>query len=82
MPGQQGGRGDEPMGTQPVGEQAGQGGQDRPVGPTQARPGHLTAQHRDLVAKDEDLDVLGCGTAREQREPVGFKKSACAADLR
>jgi hypothetical protein len=30
----------------------------------------VTAEHRDLVAQDEDLDVLGCGTAREQREPA------------
>jgi hypothetical protein len=50
MPGQQRGRGDDPMPTQP----AGQGGQDRTVRPAQARHGYLTAQHRDLVAQDED----------------------------
>ena len=66
MPGQQRGRGDDPMPTQP----AGQGGQDRTVRPAQARHGHLTAQHRDLVAQDEDLGVLGRSTAREQSEPA------------
>ena len=55
VPGQQRGTSDDSMGPQPAGEQAGQGGQDRSVWPTQARPGHLTTQHRDFVTQDEDL---------------------------
>ena len=59
MPGQQGGRGDDSVVMQRAGEQPDQSGQDRSVWPAQARPGHLAAQDRDLVAQDEDLDVLG-----------------------
>jgi hypothetical protein len=58
------------MGPQPAGEQASQGGQDRSVWPTQARPGQLTTQHRDFVTQDEDLDILGGGAAGEQSEPA------------
>ena len=58
------------MGPQPAGEQAGQSGQDRSVRPTQARPGHLTTQHRDFVTQNEDLDILGGGAAGEQSEPA------------
>ena len=47
--------------TQRAGEQPGQSGQDRSVWPAQARPAHLTAQDRHLMAQDEDFDVLGCG---------------------
>ena len=58
------------MGPQLAGEQAGQGGQDRSVWPTQARPGHLTTQHRDFMTQDENLDILGGGAAGEQFEPA------------
>ena len=58
------------MGPQPAGEQAGQGGQDRSAWPTQARPGHLTTQHRYVVTQDEYLDILGGGAAGEQSEPA------------
>jgi hypothetical protein len=30
----------------------------------------LTTQHRDLVAQDQDLDVLGSGAAGEQPQPA------------
>jgi hypothetical protein len=70
MPGQQRGRGDDPMDTQLAREQPGQSGQDRPVRPSQARPGHLAAQYCDFVAQDEDLDVLGSATAGEQSKPA------------
>jgi hypothetical protein len=65
VPGQQRGRTEDSMGPQPAGEQAAQGGYDRSVWPTQARPGHLRRQHRDFVTQDEDLDILG-GAAGEQ----------------
>jgi len=59
VPGQQGGRGDDPVGPQSAGEQPGQGGEDRQVRSGQTSFDHLTAQHRDLVAQDEDLGILG-----------------------
>jgi hypothetical protein len=46
------------MGLQRAGEQTGQGGQDGPVRPGEARPGDLAAQYCHFVAQDEDLDVL------------------------
>jgi hypothetical protein len=55
---------------QVAGEQAGQGGQDRPVWPGQMRPAHLARQHRDLVTQDQDLNVFGRGPAREQPQPA------------
>jgi hypothetical protein len=58
------------MSTQLSGEQPGQNGQDRPVRPSQARPGHLAAQYWDFVAQDEGLDVLGCATAGKQPKPA------------
>jgi hypothetical protein len=70
VPGQQGGRGDDPVPTQRAGEQPGQRGQDRPVRPGRVRPAHLMAQHRDVVTQDEDLDMLGRGCAGEQSEPA------------
>jgi hypothetical protein len=53
------------MVTQRTGQQSAQSGRDRSVWPRQPRLGHLTAQHRDLVAEDKDLDVLGRCTAYE-----------------
>jgi hypothetical protein len=41
------------------GEQRGEGGDQRPVGPGAARPFHLTAQYRDFVAQQQDLGGLG-----------------------
>jgi hypothetical protein len=58
------------MDTQLAREQPGQSGQDRPVRPSQARPGHLAAQYCDFMAQGENLDVLGCATAGEQSEPA------------
>lgn len=70
MPGQQRGGRDDPMQAQLAGEQAGQRGQDRPARPLSRGPVHLTAQHRDFVAHDQDLYVLGDGVAGEQPEPA------------
>ena len=46
-------------------DQAGEQGDERPVGPAEARPPDLAAQHRQLVAQDEYLGVLreGIGPA-------------------
>ncbi len=40
----------------------------RPGLPVKPRPGHLAWQHRDLVAQDEQLGVLGRRTPRQQCE--------------
>jgi hypothetical protein len=69
VPGQQRGLGNNPMQTPPMGEQAGQGGEDRTIRPGGTSSGDLTAQHRDLVAHDEDLDVLGCGPEPQVHDP-------------
>jgi hypothetical protein len=37
--------------------------------PVDPRPGHLTSQHRDLVAQHEQFGVLGRCTSREQCKP-------------
>jgi hypothetical protein len=50
-------------------ESAGQGGQECSVRPGQARS-ELTAKHRDFVAQDQNLDVLGSGAAGEQPKPA------------
>jgi hypothetical protein len=70
VPGQQCAGSDDAVQTQPLGEQAGQGGQDRSIWPGGSRPGHLTAKHRDFVAQDQGLDVLGPSFAGEQPEPA------------
>ena len=70
VPGQQRGRRDDRMGLQRAGQQPGQGGQDGPVRPGEARPGHLAAQYCDFLAQDKDLDVLGRGAAGEELKPA------------
>ncbi len=58
VPGQQRTRRDQPMGAQHGWKQPGQRRQDRPVGPVRLGPGDLTAEHRDLMTKHQDLRVL------------------------
>jgi hypothetical protein len=55
MPGQQGGRGDDPVSPQFAGKGADQGGEHGPVRPGQPRPADLAAQHGDLVAQHQQL---------------------------
>jgi hypothetical protein len=61
MPAQQGARRDDEakLATVPVGEEPGQCGEDRAVGP--GWPGYFDTalQHGDLVAQDQDLGVFG-----------------------
>jgi hypothetical protein len=52
------------------GQQPGQRGQDRPVGPGQPRGLHLTLENGDLVTQDQDLRILGAVGAAEQRKPA------------
>jgi hypothetical protein len=70
VPGQQRAGGNHAVDAQLAGKYAGQGGQDCSVRPSGLRFADLTAQHRDFVAQDEDLDVLGGGSAGEQPEPA------------
>ena len=42
-------------------DKTGQQGDERPVRPAEAGPADLAAQHRQLVAQDEDLGVLRDG---------------------
>jgi hypothetical protein len=53
-----------------AGQQPGQRGQDRPVGPGQPRVLDLAPEHGDLVAEDQDLGVLGAVGPGEQGEPA------------
>jgi hypothetical protein len=53
-----------------AGEQAGQGGQDRPLRPAGPRSADLTAQHRDFMAQDQNLHVLDGATASKQPQPA------------
>jgi hypothetical protein len=63
VPGQQRRGSDDAMSTQRAGEQAGQGGQDRPLRPAGPRPVDLTGQHGHLMAQDQNLEVFGGGAA-------------------
>jgi hypothetical protein len=51
-------------------QQPGKRGQYRPVSPRQPRGPDLTLEHSDLMAQDEDLDVLSAFGAGEQRKPA------------
>ena len=72
MPAQQGPRRDNQLElAEPgTGQQPGQRGQDRPVGPRQPRCLDLALKHGDLMAQDEDLDVLVLAGAGEQGKPA------------
>jgi hypothetical protein len=58
------------MTAQHRGEASDQGGEQGSVGPVQARCRVGSAQYRDLVAQDEQLDIFGRGCAAEQRQPA------------
>jgi hypothetical protein len=47
-----------------------QRGQQDPISIAQVRSGHLTTQHRHLVAQRDDLDLLGTVTAHEQDQQL------------
>ena len=58
------------MAAQPGGQQRGQCGQDRPVGPVEPGPGDLAAQDGEFMAEDQDLGVLRRLAAAEQLQPA------------
>ena len=73
MPAQQGPRGDDQaqLPEMASGQQPGQRGHDRPVGPAQPRGLHLALEHGDLVTQDQDLRILraiGAGEQGQQAE--------------
>ena len=50
---------DQPVHPQASGQEPDKRGEDRPVGPVQARPRMGAAQHGNLVPQHEQLNVLG-----------------------
>ena len=47
------------MATQARGQASDEGGEDRPVGPVQTRWRVRSAKHCNLMAQDQQLDILG-----------------------
>jgi hypothetical protein len=70
VPGQQAAWGCDPVQPKAAGHQPCQRGEYRPVSPVRPRAGDLPPQHRDLVAEDQDLYVLGGVAARQQGKPA------------
>ncbi len=58
MPAQDRGRGDEAVPAQRRGQTLDEGGEQGSVGPVHTRLGVGSAEYGDLVAEDEELDVL------------------------
>jgi hypothetical protein len=54
----------------PAAQQPGQGGEQHSVGRLEIRSVNLTAEHRDLVAQHEDLDLLRSVTAQHQNQEL------------
>jgi hypothetical protein len=70
VPAQQGGRGDNKRGPLRPGQQPGQGRQHRPLGWFQIRALDLATQHRDLMAKDKNLDLVRPLTTHAQHDQL------------
>jgi hypothetical protein len=72
MPAQQGAWGDNQaqLAETAARQQPGQRGQDRPVSPRQPWCPGIALEHGDLVAKEEDLGVLGAVRPGEQGKPA------------
>ena len=71
VPAQQRVRRHQPAHPQRPGEQPGQGGEHRPVGPVQLRLRVLPPQHRHLLAQHQQLGVLRRRRTCQQRHPAG-----------
>ena len=69
VPSQQRGRLHQPSLPHPAGQQPRQPSQHRTLSPIQSGSGHPPAQHRNLVAQQQELGILGCRTSRQQRKP-------------
>ena len=72
VPAQEGARGDDQaqLAELTAGQQPGQRGHDRPVGPGQPRGLDLALEHGDLMAQDQDLGILGAVRPGKQGEPA------------
>jgi hypothetical protein len=68
MPTQDRVRSDQTMPTLCSGQPPHEGGEHRPVRPVHTRSRVGAAQHRDLVAQHEELDILGGGRATRQQD--------------
>jgi hypothetical protein len=66
VPGEQGLRGDEERRPAPAGQQPGGRRKKGPIGRPQVRPVYLPAQHGQLMAKDDNLELLVFGGASAQ----------------
>ena len=55
-------------------DQAGEQGDERPVGPAEAWPADLAAEHRQLVAQDEYLGVLREASLRWARTSPSIRR--------
>jgi hypothetical protein len=71
MPPQDGSGRDQPVRPQGSGQAPDQRGEDSTVGPVHAGAWLGPPQHRDLMAQDEQLDVLGCWGSAKKDEPCG-----------
>jgi len=80
MPAQDRVRGDQTIATPRSGQPPHEGGEHGPVRPVQAWSLVGAAEHGDLVAQHEDLDVLGGGrTAQQQDQPEHVPEASSTA---
>ena len=70
VPGEQGLRGDEERRPAAAGQQPGGRRKKDPIGRPQVRPVYLPAKHGQLMAKDDDLELLVFGGARAQHHQL------------
>ena len=70
VPAQDGGRRDEQPEASAGREQSGEGGDQGAVGPAHPRPWRAPLEHGELVAQDQDLDVLGGVGSGAQHDPA------------
>lgn len=70
MPSQQSAWCHDPVQSQARGQQPRQGGEDGAVSPVRPRARDPPPQYRDLMAKHEDLRVLGGITAGQEHQPA------------
>ena len=70
VPGQQRGRGHDPVQPQVPRQQPAQGGEHGTVSPVRPRAGDCRRKHRDVMAQHEDLRVLRGVAARQQHQPA------------
>jgi hypothetical protein len=70
VPAQDGGRGDEQPESSADREQSGEGGDQGAVGPAHPRAWRVSLEYGELVAQDQDLDVLGGVGSGAQHDPT------------